>query len=145
MTQALLLFVRVYQAALSPLLGGACRFHPSCSQYAIEAIERHGAARGAWLALRRLLRCRPFAAGGYDPVPDEFSAHAEDSQDVAAPFRSPTAVRSPAAVAAPHRGGALLDLCDSPANGDLKVAATSAAPIVSAARSLKAAPLERAQ
>lgn len=70
MTQALLLLVRLYQAALSPLLGGACRFHPSCSHYAIEAIERHGAARGAWMALKRVLRCHPFAAGGFDPVPE---------------------------------------------------------------------------
>jgi len=61
--------VRAYQATLAPLLGGACKFHPSCSHYAVEALERHGAARGSWLALRRLLRCRPFAAGGYDPVP----------------------------------------------------------------------------
>lgn len=62
--------VRAYQATLGPLLGGACRFHPSCSQYAVEAIERHGAARGGRLAVRRLLRCHPFGGGGYDPVPD---------------------------------------------------------------------------
>jgi len=61
--------VRGYQVVLSPFLGGACRFHPSCSHYACEAIERHGALRGAGLALRRLLRCRPFSSGGYDPVP----------------------------------------------------------------------------
>lgn len=137
--------MRVYQAALSPLLGGACRFHPSCSQYAIEAIERHGAARGAWLALKRVLRCRPFAAGGYDPVPDELSAHAEDSQDVAATFRSPFAGESHGSRSAPPRCGAATAAGDLTAVGDLKVAATSATPVVSAARSLKAAPLERAQ
>lgn len=67
----MILVVRAYQATLGPLLGGACRFHPSCSHYAIEAIERHGVGHGAWLAAKRLLRCRPFVAGGYDPVPDE--------------------------------------------------------------------------
>lgn len=66
----LLLLVRAYQALLGPLLGGACRYYPSCSNFAAEAIERHGARRGAWLALRRLWRCRPFSSFGYDPVPE---------------------------------------------------------------------------
>jgi uncharacterized protein len=70
----LLLFVRFYKIFFSPFLGGACKFYPSCSNYAQEAIELHGARRGAWLALKRLGRCRPFAKGGFDPVPD-----AEDS------------------------------------------------------------------
>jgi putative membrane protein insertion efficiency factor len=61
--------VRAYQLVLSPLVGGACRFEPSCSAYALEAIERHGAARGLWLALRRISRCHPFARPGIDPVP----------------------------------------------------------------------------
>jgi putative membrane protein insertion efficiency factor len=55
---------------LSPFLGGACKFEPSCSNYAYEAIARHGAGRGTVLALKRLLRCRPFTVGGFDPVPD---------------------------------------------------------------------------
>ena len=72
MKQVLILMVRAYQATLGPLLGGACRFHPSCSAYAVEAIERHGAALGAWLAAKRLAKCHPFSArGGYDPVPEE--------------------------------------------------------------------------
>jgi len=66
-----LAFVRFYQIFLSSFLGGACRFYPSCSNYAYEAIERHGARRGAVLAVKRLLRCRPFGPGGFDPVPDE--------------------------------------------------------------------------
>jgi putative membrane protein insertion efficiency factor len=66
----LLLAVRAYQVAFSPFLGGMCRFHPSCSCYASEAIARHGAWRGSKLAARRLLRCRPFSAHGYDPVPE---------------------------------------------------------------------------
>jgi putative membrane protein insertion efficiency factor len=67
----LLWIIRGYQLTLSPWLGGQCRFHPSCSCYAHTAIERFGAWRGGWLSLRRLLRCHPFVAGGYDPVPDE--------------------------------------------------------------------------
>lgn len=63
--------VNFYIAMLSPFFGGACKFYPSCSQYAREAIARHGARRGAWLALKRLGRCRPLTQGGYDPVPDE--------------------------------------------------------------------------
>jgi putative membrane protein insertion efficiency factor len=61
--------VRFYRRALSPLKPPSCRFHPTCSAYALEAIERHGAARGGWLTLRRILRCHPFCRGGYDPVP----------------------------------------------------------------------------
>ncbi len=61
--------VRVYQVVLSPVLGGRCRFAPSCSHYAIEAYERHGALRGTWLTLRRLLRCHPWGGSGFDPVP----------------------------------------------------------------------------
>jgi len=62
--------IRAYQRTLSPLLGPRCRFHPSCSHYAIEAIERFGVARGGWLALRRITRCHPLNAGGLDPVPE---------------------------------------------------------------------------
>jgi putative membrane protein insertion efficiency factor len=61
--------IRLYQSLVSPMLGPACRYEPSCSRYAHEAIERHGSLRGSWLSLRRLLRCRPGSAGGYDPVP----------------------------------------------------------------------------
>ena len=65
----LILFVRAYQIVLSPLLPASCRYYPSCSTYAIEALQRHGALRGGWLTLRRLVRCNPFRPGGYDPVP----------------------------------------------------------------------------
>ena len=66
---ALVLVVRGYQVAISPMLPPSCRYYPTCSQYAVEALERHGALRGSWLALRRILRCHPFRPGGYDPVP----------------------------------------------------------------------------
>jgi putative membrane protein insertion efficiency factor len=70
----LLAFVHFYKIFFSPFLGGACKFYPSCSNYAQEAIELHGARRGSWLAMKRLGRCNPFTKGGFDPVPD-----AEDS------------------------------------------------------------------
>ena len=60
--------IRLYQLGLGPLLPPACRFHPTCSRYAHEAVRRHGALRGGWLALRRLGRCHPWNRGGYDPV-----------------------------------------------------------------------------
>ncbi|HEX6808797.1 MAG TPA: membrane protein insertion efficiency factor YidD [Gemmatimonadaceae bacterium] len=65
----LIFLVRGYQVALSPLLPSTCRFMPSCSAYAVEALERHGALHGSWLTIRRLARCHPFCVGGYDPVP----------------------------------------------------------------------------
>ena len=69
MKTVLLAAVRGYQYALRPMLGANCRFFPSCSDYAREAIERHGAARGSWLAARRVCRCHPYHPGGFDPVP----------------------------------------------------------------------------
>ena len=62
--------IRLYQLLLSPFIGNQCRFYPSCSNYALEAIERHGAIRGVWLAARRLGRCHPLHPGGFDPVPE---------------------------------------------------------------------------
>jgi putative membrane protein insertion efficiency factor len=69
----LLAAIRAYRLLLSPWLGGQCRFEPSCSHYALEAIERHGAGIGSYLAARRVLRCHPWCAGGHDPVPDRLS------------------------------------------------------------------------
>jgi len=60
--------LKAYKWILSPVLPSACRFYPTCSEYMREAVERHGAARGVWMGVRRLLRCHPFQAGGYDPV-----------------------------------------------------------------------------
>lgn len=67
---ALVLLVRIYQRLVSPLLPPACRFYPSCSAYAVTALQRHGAVRGSWLTVRRLCRCHPFHPGGVDPVPE---------------------------------------------------------------------------
>ena len=69
MSAAIRWLLRAYQLLISPLLGPRCRFYPSCSQYAIEAVQLHGSLRGSWLGLRRLLRCHPWHPGGYDPVP----------------------------------------------------------------------------
>lgn len=62
--------VRAYQFLLSPWIGGACRYWPTCSDYALEALERHGSVAGSWLTLRRLARCHPYGRGGVDPVPE---------------------------------------------------------------------------
>jgi uncharacterized protein len=66
----LLALIQLYKIFLSPFFGGACKYYPSCSNYAQEAVQKHGARRGAWLALKRLGRCRPFVKGGFDPVPE---------------------------------------------------------------------------
>ncbi len=71
LARPLILGVRLYQAALSPLLGGHCRYHPTCSEYAVEALTIHGALWGSWLILRRVLRCHPLGGAGYDPVPPQ--------------------------------------------------------------------------
>ncbi|HHB11761.1 MAG TPA: membrane protein insertion efficiency factor YidD [Chromatiales bacterium] len=69
MKAVLIWLIRAYRYLLSPFIGQHCRFTPSCSEYAMEAVERYGALKGSWLAIRRLGRCHPFAPGGYDPVP----------------------------------------------------------------------------
>ena len=69
MKRLLLIGIRFYRSCISPLLPPMCRYHPTCSAYALEAIERYGAWRGGWMAVRRILRCRPWGGSGYDPVP----------------------------------------------------------------------------
>ena len=71
-------FVRAYQKVLSPMFGGHCRYHPSCSHYTYEAIEIHGATKGTWLGVKRIGRCQPLFKGGFDPVPgspDDIARH----------------------------------------------------------------------
>jgi len=69
MNVLLRLLIRLYQLTLSPLLGPRCRFYPSCSQYALEALRLHGSLRGGWLSAQRVCRCHPWHTGGFDPVP----------------------------------------------------------------------------
>jgi putative membrane protein insertion efficiency factor len=71
--------IRLYQLTLSPYLGRSCRFYPTCSNYALEAIELHGVWRGGWLTLRRLSRCHPFHPGGFDPPPCAVHGHSRGS------------------------------------------------------------------
>lgn len=68
-TTVLIIPIRFYQCAISPMLPPACRYTPTCSQYAIEAIRKHGPLKGSWLAIRRICRCHPWGGSGYDPVP----------------------------------------------------------------------------
>jgi putative membrane protein insertion efficiency factor len=69
MRKLLVFVIKIYKAVLSPLLPPACRFHPTCSDYALEAVTKHGALKGSCLTLRRILRCHPLCEGGFDPVP----------------------------------------------------------------------------
>jgi hypothetical protein len=69
LAKLLIWLVRAYQLAISPFLPPSCRFHPTCSEYALEALRRHGAGKGTWLAIRRISRCHPWHPGGHDPVP----------------------------------------------------------------------------
>jgi len=81
-------FLRAYRVVISPLYGQVCRYHPSCSAYALEAVTVHGSLRGTWLSVRRLARCHPWAAGGYDPVPPRFDS-TQSSPAHAGPSPSP--------------------------------------------------------
>jgi putative membrane protein insertion efficiency factor len=69
MKRLLIALLRTYQYAISPFLGRRCRYYPSCSEYAVEAVEKHGAIKGGWLGVKRVCRCHPWHPGGYDPVP----------------------------------------------------------------------------
>ena len=75
----LIALLKVYRLVVSPLYGNVCRYYPSCSAYALRAVEVHGAVRGTWLAGRRLLRCHPWTPGGYDPVPGTPEWHEEQA------------------------------------------------------------------
>jgi len=79
----MLVLIRGYQLLVSPFFPPSCRYYPSCSEYARQAVVRHGPLRGGWLALRRLLRCHPWADWGYDPVPDPAPDRAPDSRSAA--------------------------------------------------------------
>jgi hypothetical protein len=82
--------LRAYRAVISPLYGQVCRYHPSCSAYALEAVREHDSLRGSWLAVRRLARCHPWAAGGYDPVPPRTGRHEPEESAEPGPTLSET-------------------------------------------------------
>ena len=71
----LIMPIRFYQYAISPFMAPHCRYYPTCSEYTVQAISQHGALRGSWMGLRRILRCHPWAEGGYDPVPEKTPHH----------------------------------------------------------------------
>ncbi|APH36875.1 MULTISPECIES: membrane protein insertion efficiency factor YidD [Bacillus] len=75
MKTIMIAFIRGYQKFISPLTPPSCRFYPTCSQYGIEAVKTHGALKGGWLTLKRILKCHPFHPGGVDPVPDKKEKH----------------------------------------------------------------------
>lgn len=85
MRTVLVALLKAYRFAISPLYGQVCRYYPTCSAYALEAVETHGALRGSWLAARRVGRCHPWAAGGVDPVPPARGAGAREDDDVVHP------------------------------------------------------------
>ena len=104
MKYVLIGLLKAYRFAISPLYGQVCRYHPTCSAYALEAVQTHGAARGTWLAMRRVARCHPWAAGGLDPVPPLKNPRAR--------LRAPVRVRAASQLAwrryyrSPHNPGA---------------------------------------
>lgn len=77
--------LKLYRTFISPLYGQVCRYHPTCSAYALDAVREYGSLKGSWLAVRRLLRCHPWAAGGYDPVPPRHSPSRETADPTSTP------------------------------------------------------------
>jgi uncharacterized protein len=104
MKYVLIGLLRAYRFLISPLYGQVCRYHPSCSAYALEAVTEYGAMRGSWLAVCRLLRCHPWAAGGYDPVPPRAERDSHSSKD-SEQSRLPSG-QTPGAMGAPTGRGA---------------------------------------
>ncbi len=102
MKTVLLALLRAYRFLLSPWVGNSCRFWPTCSMYAMEAIERHGALKGSYMTVTRVARCHPYSAGGVDEVPAQFRWRCWCQAAPAAPRDAATAARTSAAVSAPQ-------------------------------------------
>lgn len=100
MKYVLIGLLKAYRLVISPLYGNVCRYYPSCSAYALTAVQQHGAARGSWLAARRLLRCHPWARGGYDPVPGT-ERHDHDTEQDPQPSGATPAIRPTSGGSAP--------------------------------------------
>ena len=81
MKKILILLIRFYQKFISPMFPAKCRFYPTCSQYTLEAIKEHGAIKGTYLGIRRILKCHPFHEGGYDPVPKKENKNSEEKKE----------------------------------------------------------------
>ena len=81
MRKILILLIRFYQKFISPMFPAKCRFYPTCSQYTLEAIKEHGAIKGTYLGIRRILKCHPFHEGGYDPVPKKENKNSEGKKE----------------------------------------------------------------
>ena len=84
MKKILKFFIKAYRKLISPILPNSCRFTPTCSQYALEALDKHGAIKGSILTVWRILRCNPFCRGGYDPVPERFTLKRQDTTKIEA-------------------------------------------------------------
>lgn len=90
MKHLLIAFVKVWRTVVSPLYGDVCKFYPTCSAYGLEALQLHGAVKGSWLIVRRLVRCHPWSTGGVDPVPGSLlAAGADETAGAAAPTSTP--------------------------------------------------------
>lgn len=89
MRHPLIWFVKAWRAVISPLYGNVCKYHPSCSSYGLEALQVHGALKGSWLTISRIVRCNPWSLGGYDPVPGTPAAEAWAAEQAAAPSPTP--------------------------------------------------------
>lgn len=90
MKHLLIAFVKVWRTVVSPLYGDVCKFYPTCSAYGLEALQLHGAVKGSWLIVRRLVRCHPWSTGGVDPVPgSSLAAGADETAGAAAPTSTP--------------------------------------------------------
>lgn len=90
MKHLLIAFVKVWRTVVSPLYGDVCKFYPTCSAYGLEALQLHGAVKGSWLIVRRMVRCHPWSTGGVDPVPGSpLAASADETAGAAAPTSTP--------------------------------------------------------